>query len=135
MQLKLAQLQHTRSGLLCLLENRWVASGEIEALVDRADVVLAPYQRFVGSSGVMMWAAEHGKPLLTQDFGILKSLVEENHLGMTVDCSNPFSLSEAIARFVAQGPDAFIDRASAKEFIAAHSPEGFAEAVLASVGA
>ena len=134
-QRRFLQLQHTRPGLLCLLENHWVASGEIDALVERADVVLAPYQRFVGSSGVMMWAAGHGKPLLTQDFGLLKSLVEENRLGVTVDCSKPFALSEAIARLVAQGPDSFIDRAAAREFIAEHSPEGFAKAVLASAGA
>src|SRR3546814_5924618 len=31
-------------------KNRHLSSGEIDALVDRCDVVLAPYQRFVGRS-------------------------------------------------------------------------------------
>ncbi len=132
---KLLQLQHTRPDLLCVLENRWVASSEIETLVERADVVLAPYQRFVGSSGVMLWAAGHGKPLLTQDFGILKAMVEEFRLGMTVDCMNPFSLADAIARIVAQGPESLIDRTSAKEFTARHSTDEFAATVFASIAA
>ena len=132
---KLSHLQAARRGLSCHLEDRWVASEEIEALVERADVVLAPYQRFVGSSGVMLWAARFGKPLLTQDFGILSSLVREHHLGMTVDCTKPFLLADAMSQFIVHGPENFIDRTLAQEFVAEHSPDGFAKAVLSSLAA
>jgi colanic acid biosynthesis glycosyl transferase WcaI len=132
---KLSRLRDARPGLSCQLEDRWVENEEIEALMGRADVVLAPYQRFVGSSGVMLWAARFGKPLLTQDFGVLGSLAREHQLGMTVDCTNPFLLADAIAQLVAKGPENFIDRALAREFIAKHSPDDFAKAVLASLAA
>jgi colanic acid biosynthesis glycosyl transferase WcaI len=129
---RLARLQATDSQLFCHLEDRWVATEELETLVRRADVILAPYQRFVGSSGVMLWAARLGKPILTQDYGVLNSLATDYGLGITADCTKPFLIAAAISRFVIQGPDAFIDRKSAQLFIAEHSPQRFAEAVVAS---
>lgn len=129
---KLARVQATTPQLFCHLEDRWVASEELEALVRRTDVVLAPYQRFVGSSGVMLWAARLGKPILTQDFGILSSLTRDYRLGITADCTNPFLIAEAVSRFVVDGPETFIDRRAAQAFIAEHSPEKFAEAVVTS---
>jgi hypothetical protein len=117
------------------LEDRWLAREEIEALVQRSDVVLAPYQRFVGSSGVMVWAARLGKPLLTQDFGMLSCLTRDYRLGVAADCTNPFLLAEAMAQFVIHGPHHFIDQHLAEEFVAGRSPEHFAETVLTSTAA
>jgi colanic acid biosynthesis glycosyl transferase WcaI len=131
-QQKLEHLGTAQAELFYQLEDRRLASEEIEALLRRADVVLAPYQRFVGSSGVMLWAARFGKPILTQDFGILSSLTRDHHLGMAVDCTNPFVLAGAIARLVAEGPQHFINRDRAREFLADHSPERFAQMVLTS---
>jgi colanic acid biosynthesis glycosyl transferase WcaI len=128
-------LKTEKPELFCHLEDRWLAREEIEALVQRADVVLAPYQRFVGSSGVMVWAARLGKPLLTQNFGMLSCLTRDYRLGVTADCTNPFLLAEAMAQFVTYGPHHFIDRRSAEEFVAGRSPEHFAETVLTSTAA
>lgn len=128
-------LQREQAELFFSLDDRWLAAEEIAALVQRADVVLAPYQRFVGSSGVMLWAAQLGKPLLTQDFGILGPLVHDYRLGMTVDCTQPLAIADGIERFVRQGPASFIDRGLACEFIATHSPRDFAKSILTSFAA
>lgn len=130
MRERLAQLAEAQPTLFCHLEDRWLATEEIEALLRRADVVLAPYQRFVGSSGVMLWAARAGKPILTQDFGVLNSLARDHRLGLAVDCTDPAILAQAIARFIEEGPQRFIDHDAARQFLAAHSPERFAETVL-----
>jgi colanic acid biosynthesis glycosyl transferase WcaI len=129
---KSSALQAGRTSLFFCLDDRRVGAGELEALMRRADVVLAPYQRFVGSSGVMMWAARCATPILTQDFGVLGRLARDHGLGMTVDCKSPAALARGIARFVTEGPSSLIDRRSAAAFAASHSPEEFAEAVLAS---
>lgn len=125
-------LQEEQAGLSFSLDNRWLGTEEIETLVRQADVVLAPYQRFVGSSGVMLWAARFGKPLLTQDFGILGPLVRDYRLGMTVDCTQPPAIADGLERFVRQGPTSFVDHRLAQKFIAAHSPRDFARSVLTS---
>lgn len=132
---QLLRLETERPEIFCHLEDRRVTSEEIEAVVRRSDVVLAPYQRFVGSSGVMLWAARCGKPLLTQDFGVLNSFMRDYHLGLTVDCTKPFLLADAIAQFVRRGPESFIDLEAAREFMAGRSPRRFAEIVLTQAAA
>jgi glycosyltransferase involved in cell wall biosynthesis len=115
------------------LEDRWVSSGELDALIRRCDVVLAPYQRFVGSSGVLLWAARAGKPLLTQDFGLLGRLARDYRLGLAVDCSDPRVLADGIRRMVQHGVSEFIDRPAARDFVALRTPQNFAAMVFASL--
>jgi glycosyltransferase involved in cell wall biosynthesis len=115
------------------IEDRWLASGEIAALVEQSDVVLAPYQRFVGSSGVLLWAARAGKCVLAQDYGLVGRLVADHHLGLAVDTSDVRALARALATIVHQGPERFIDTQSASAFAAAHTARSFATSVFASV--
>lgn len=115
------------------IEDRRVSSGELDALVRRSDVVLAPYQRFVGSSGVLLWAARLGKPILTQDFGLLGRLVTDHQLGLAADCCNPVALAAAIRRFVQNGAPAFINQPTAHDFVHARTPHRFAEMVFESL--
>ncbi len=126
------RLEALQPDLALAVVDRRLSSGEIEALVARADVVLAPYQRFVGSSGVLLWAARAGKPLLTQDFGLIGPLVRHYRLGLTVDASQPEALAAGIVRIATEGPDRFIDRQRARAFAARNTPEHFAELVFTS---
>lgn len=115
------------------LEDRRVSTGELDALVRRSDVVLAPYQRFVGSSGVLLWAARLGKPILTQEFGLLGRLVNDYRLGLAADCGNPSTLAAAIRSFVLNGPQAFIDGPTAHDFANSRTPQRFAEMIFESL--
>src|SRR3546814_14644487 len=75
---RIAEVSRKRPDLWLHTKNRHLSSGEIDALVDRCDVVLAPYQRFVGSSGVLLWAASRGRPLLAQDYGLVGRLTADH---------------------------------------------------------
>jgi len=98
--------------------------------VRQCDVVLAPYQRFVGSSGVLLWAAVSGRPVLAQEFGLVGRLTRDHRLGVSVDASDPSHLAREIARMVECGPSTFIDGAAAASFAAARTPQRFASLVL-----
>lgn len=115
------------------LEDRRVSSGELDALVRRSDVVLAPYQRFVGSSGVLLWAARLGKPVLTQDFGLLGRLASDYQLGLATDCDDPAALAAAIGDFVRSGARTFISEPAARDFVCSRTPQRFAETVFESL--
>jgi glycosyltransferase involved in cell wall biosynthesis len=130
---RLARLAAERPDLSVHLEDRRLSIAEIAVLVEGADVVLAPYKRFVGSSGVLLWAARANRPLLAQDFGLVGRLVRENKLGLTADTSTPGTLAAAIDRMVQEGPASFLDRAAAQRFIADRTPENFAASVFASM--
>jgi len=115
------------------VEDRRVSAGELDALIRRCDVVLAPYQRFVGSSGVLLWAARAGKPLLTQNFGLLGRLVGDHQLGLTVDCSDARSLADGIRHMIVNGVAGFINQPSAQAFVADRTPRRFAAMVFESL--
>jgi glycosyltransferase involved in cell wall biosynthesis len=112
--------------------DRRLASGEIAALVETCDVVLAPYQRFVGSSGVLLWAARAGKPVLTQHFGLIGRLVRDHALGLVADVTDAKALATALAVMIRDGPTQHFDRQSAARFAANRTPQAFASTVRAS---
>jgi glycosyltransferase involved in cell wall biosynthesis len=115
------------------LEDRRLDEAELALLVQRSAVVLAPYQRFVGSSGVLLWAARGGRPVLAQDYGLVGRLVREHRLGATTDSSRPDSVARTIERMVTEGPHRFIDRDAAARFVTERTPGRFAAAVFATL--
>jgi len=113
--------------------DRRLSDGELTDLVIGSDVVLAPYQRFVGSSGVLLWAAQAGRPLLTQEIGLMGRLVRDHGLGLTADVSDPAMLAAAIDTMIARGADAFFDPVAARVFADQCTPDVFADTVIGSM--
>jgi glycosyltransferase involved in cell wall biosynthesis len=128
-----AALARERPELWVGIEDRWLNRAELEVLVARSDVVLAPYQRFVGSSGVLMWAARAGRPVLAQEYGLVGRLTRDHRLGAVVDSSDPAHLAREIERMIVHGPQNFIDVSSAKTFALACTPHRFASTLLSSL--
>jgi hypothetical protein len=112
------------------IDDRRLDQAELASLVRQCDVVLAPYQRFVGSSGVLLWAAVSGRPVLAQEFGLVGRLTRDHRLGVSVDASDPSHIAREIVRMVECGPSTFIDGAAAASFAASRSPQRFASLVL-----
>lgn len=130
----LDELADFRPELWWRIEDRRLSTAELAALIRRADVVLAPYQRFVGSSGVLLWAAKAGKPVITQEYGLLGRLAREFGLGMAVDTSDPSVLAAAIAAAVRRGAQTLTDADGMNRFVDARTPEAFAASVIEAVG-
>lgn len=128
-----AAVRREKSALWLKVEDRWLSSTEIATLVQRCDIVLAPYQRFVGSSGVLLWAAHAGKPLLTQDYGLLGRLVRDHGLGVAVDTGNPTDLAAAITGMITQNPQTLVDTRAAAAFVSQRTPEMFASHIYTSL--
>jgi glycosyltransferase involved in cell wall biosynthesis len=134
-----ARLDERRRRLAQLLPELWLGiddrrlgDDELEGLVERSDVVLAPYQRFVGSSGVLLWAARAGRPVLAQQYGLVGHLTREHRLGLAIDSSDPAAVAAAITQMAQLGPSSFLDLASAQAFAASQTPQRFAASVLAA---
>lgn len=130
LQRRAAEVTAARPELWLRIEDRRLDGGELTALVRQSGVVLAPYQRFVGSSGVLLWAALNGRPVLAQEYGLVGRLTREHGLGVSVDASDPAALARAIAHLVIEGPDACFDARAAQRFAAAQTPDRFASLVL-----
>lgn len=126
----LADLHEMRPEIWLRFDNRRLSMDEIAAHVANADVVLAPYQRFVGSSGVMLWAAGAGKPVITQSYGLLGRLTREYRLGLDVDTTDPSEIAGAIVTTLRKGPRSLADPAGMARFLECHSPDIFAARVI-----
>lgn len=127
---RLAAVRAARPGLWIEIAARRLATDELAASVAACDVVLAPYQRFVGSSGVLVWAAGFGRPVITQSYGMLGRSVEEYALGLALDTTRPCLIAEALATALG-GPAAMgFDAARARTFAAGRDGATFAARVL-----
>ena len=113
------------------IDDRRLDRAELDSLVTQSAVILAPYQRFVGSSGVLLWAARAGRPVLAQSFGLVGRLTRDHRLGLVADSSDPVKLAAEIERMVDGGPQTFIDLSSAADFASSRTPHRFASQVLA----
>lgn len=122
--------RRARPELFLHLEDRYLERAEIAELVRRCDVVLAPYQRFVGSSGVLLWAAGAGKPVITQSYGLLGEWTRRHRLGTAVDTSSPAALVEAIRSYLEEGDRDDGAVGERRAFAAQHTPERFGRTIV-----
>ena len=114
--------------------DRFLSTDELAALVKRSDVVMAPYQRHVGSSGALVWAARHGRPVLAQQYGLVGALVRRHALGVTVDSSDAERVAGAMLQLSCPKTRAGACRPEGQaEFLAGRSSDEFARRVCETV--
>jgi glycosyltransferase involved in cell wall biosynthesis len=93
-------LRSRKAGAVLCVEDKYLSKNELAQLLKNCDALLIPYQRHVGSSGLLFWAVGANKPLITQDFGLIGYLVNKYKLGQAVDTTQPAEIAKAIQKFV-----------------------------------
>lgn len=98
-----------------------------------ASCAVLPYPRHAGMSRVLLEACSVGTPVVAHSFGLLGHLVRTNGLGLTVDCTDPRALRDAVIKLAdpAQAPSYAL---ALQAFSARHSPARFRAALLAGLG-
>jgi len=118
---------------LCVVD-RFLTTAELRWLIVQSDVVLATYRRHVGSSGALVWAAQHRKPLLAQDYGLVGALVREYRLGEVVDATRPNAIAAAVRDLVGdEKRKALGEGADWQRFLAGRTADNFAAQVMGAV--
>ena len=127
-----AQIADVRASLPIALfrEHEFVPERDVQAYFGAADVILAPYQRHTGMSGVVVRAAAAGRPILAPTYGLIGELVRRHKLGLAVDTTRPAEIARALELFTCSAPDSVFDRRSALQFAQRHRPDQFAGAML-----
>jgi glycosyltransferase involved in cell wall biosynthesis len=115
----------TCNGIDVLLLDRYLSNEELRWLVDASDILLAPYIDFVGSSGVLLWAAGAEKPVIAPNYGLLGALVNRYALGEALDTTDSGALAEAMERFVSLETSSAAQKTGMQRFAAASTPEAF----------
>ncbi|NDJ18731.1 glycosyltransferase [Myxacorys almedinensis] len=97
---------------------------EPQPFFEMADVVLAPYQRHVGMSSILVHAAAVQKPVIASDFGLMGELVRRYQLGLAVDAEKPGAIAQSILEAL-DGLDRQCDRQKMEHFVNQNLAENF----------
>lgn len=113
-----------------IVRNDFVPEQEVQLYFQIADVILAPYQRHVGMSGILVQAAAAQKPLLSSDYGLLGEITRHWQLGLTVDSTVPSEIAKGLTQFLLESPQGLGDRTKMKVFASQNSAERFASVIF-----
>ncbi len=92
--------RNNQNAALIHVEDRFLSTNEIICLLQHCDMVLAPYQRTISPSGVVLWAAGAKKPILTQNYALLGYQVRTYELGISVDTTKPKEIADALKHYL-----------------------------------
>ncbi len=113
-----------------ITQYEFVSESEVQAYFQLTDVVLAPYQRHVGMSGILLLAAAAQKPVLTSSYGLMGEIVRQYSLGIAVDSTIPEQIAQGLTRCLVESTDSLGDRAKMQEFAAQNSAQKFAQTLI-----
>ncbi len=113
-----------------ITETRFVTEREIQLYFQIADVVLAPYQRHVGMSGILVRAAAAQKPVLSSDYGLMGEITRLYELGLTVDSRFPKEIAQGITQMLRESPIKFGNPDKMKSFAQENAAERFAQVIF-----
>jgi len=116
-------------GVQVIQHDAYIQNDAVQSFVEAADLVLAPYQRHFGSSAVLIRAAVAGRPVLSQEFGLMGANVRQHGLGQAVDTSRPPAIAAAVSGFL-RNPCLGFDPEAARRYAQANTPEQFCQTIV-----
>lgn len=125
---RVERLRRIRPNLHLHYEGRFLSDIELASAIEATDVILAPYQRTEGSSGVIGHAARHARPVIGPSTGLIGQLIREYQLGTTIDASSPVALQQAMLDCV-NGQQIGNEEKMA-EYVAERTSDAFASTLL-----
>jgi glycosyltransferase involved in cell wall biosynthesis len=128
-QVQIEQITHSLPVQIIICD-RFVNEQDIQPYFQIADVILAPYQRHIGMSAILVRAAAAQKPILSSGYGLMGEIVRRYELGLTVDSTEPKEIAKGLTRFLVEDSDKLCDRTKMQSFAEQNSAEEFARVIF-----
>ncbi|MBE9028807.1 glycosyltransferase family 4 protein [filamentous cyanobacterium LEGE 11480] len=126
------RVQQNRS-IQIIRQHSFVTDEQIQPYFQLADVILAPYQRHIGMSAILVRAAAAQTPVLSSDFGLMGEITRRHRLGLAVDASQPAAIAQGMTQLLAKDPRSFVDVALMQQFAAQNNATNFASHIFESL--
>lgn len=126
---KLTELSKTLP-LQVIVVDKFVPDQEVQVYFQIADVILAPYQRHVGMSAILVRAAAALKPVLSSNYGLMGEIVKRHKLGVTVDSRIPVEIAKGLKQYLTMPAEDLCSHHSMKQFAGQNSAEKFADTIF-----
>lgn len=107
----------------------YISEDTVQAYFQLADVVLAPYQRHIGMSGILLLAAAAQKPVLSSNYGLMGEMVKRYQLGLGVDSTIPSEITRGLTQYLTDATS-LGDRTSMKQFAEQNTAEEYAKVIF-----
>ncbi|MDB9493415.1 glycosyltransferase [Spirulina major CS-329] len=134
LQAKIAEVCAAKPMVQIVGDYRFLPFDELQGYLQSADVILAPYQRHVGMSGILVWAAMVQRPVLSSDYGLMGELVRRYRLGLAVDSTQPEAIAAGFRTFLNQDPNPVGDRDQMQAFADLNRADRFAATIFQTLG-
>lgn len=121
------------TGLQVILDDRFVEEKEIAGLYRAADLSLVPYQKHIGSSGVLVHSADRGVPVIGSDYGLVGEYIRRYRLGLAVDTTDARTIAEGLELWLLTPDELPFDAARSREYAEMNSAEAFASTIFQHV--
>lgn len=111
----------------------FVPEEDVSAYFQLADLVLAPYQRHVGMSGILLWAAAWKTPVLSSNYGLMGKVVQDHSLGISVDSESSAEIAIGLEQFLYDGISEYCNQDKMEKFAEQNSAQRFAEVIFQKI--
>lgn len=115
------------------LDGRFICDRDIQPYFQAADFVLAPYQRHVGMSAILVRAATAQKPVLSSNYGLMGKITSHYKLGLTVDSTIPDEIATGITQLMSTVPNKICDYVKMNIFAEQNEDYKFAQVIFQSL--
>ncbi|MGG6269235.1 glycosyltransferase [Leptolyngbya sp. AN03gr2] len=126
---EIEQLRQTTQVQIVLCD-RYIKGAELQQFFELADTVLAPYQKHVGMSSILVHAAATHKPILASNYGLLGKLVEQYQLGLAIRAEDPNEIAQSIEQRLQISTESLCNVEKMDEFAQLNLAEKFAETLI-----
>jgi glycosyltransferase involved in cell wall biosynthesis len=108
----------------------FIPEADVPTYFQLADAILAPYQRHVGMSGILLLAAAAGKPVLSSDYGLMGELARQYQLGLVVDSTKPTEIAKALTTLLSVSPQTIANTSQMQLFAEQNSIDLYASTIF-----
>lgn len=116
-----------------IIRDRYIPEKQIQSYFQLADVILAPYQRHIGMSGIINRATVAKKPVLASDYGLMGEMTRRYKLGLAVDSTKATEIAAGLTKFLTESPNAYCDFDLMEQYAARNTPEKFAHTIFKQI--
>lgn len=113
-----------------VVENKFIEDKYIHPYFSAADFILAPYQRHVGMSAILVRAAASQKLVLSSNYGLMGEITRRYKLGLTVDSTKSREIAKGIVRLLSYAPNVIGEREKMAAFAEQNSADKFARVIF-----
>jgi glycosyltransferase involved in cell wall biosynthesis len=110
--------------------HEFITDREVQPYFQLADVILAPYQRHIGMSAILVRAAAAQKPVLSSDFGLMGEVTRRYSLGLAVDSTVPSEIAKGFSRFLLESPPSLCDYVKMEQFAEQNNAEQYTKIIF-----